>query len=215
MARTGSRAWPGSWRPLGVSHDGQGVNAALWAAGASGVDLCLFDEHGTEERIALTESTFHVWHGYLRGVEPGRRYGFRVNGPWEPELGLRWNPEKLLLDPYARAVDGDFSNNDAVYGHKPGDSADFVPKGVVVDESDRADTGPRPSTPWSETVIYEAHVRGLTMRHPGVPEDLRGTYAGLAHPAVIEHLVNLGVTAVELLPVHHFVSEPHLLDAAW
>jgi isoamylase len=212
MARSGSRAWPGSWRPLGVTHDGQGVNAALWAAGASGVDLCLFDEDGTEERVALTESTFHVWHGYLPGVEPGRRYGFRVDGPWEPELGLRWNPAKLLLDPYARAVDGQFANDDAVYGHKPGDSALFVPKAVVVDERERADTGARPSIPWSETVIYEAHVRGLTMRHPGVPEDLRGTYAGLAHPAVVEHLVNLGVTAVELLPVHHFVSEPHLLD---
>ena len=212
MARTGSRAWPGSWRPLGLSHDGQGANAALWAAGASGVELCLFDEDGAEERIALTESTFHVWHGYLPGLEPGQRYGFRVSGPWEPELGHRWNPEKLLLDPYARAVDGDFVNDEAVYGQKPGDSAPFVPKGVLVDELERADTGPRPSIPWSETVIYEAHVRGLTMRHPGVPEDLRGTYAGLAHPAVIDHLVNLGVTAVELLPVHHFVSEPHLLD---
>jgi glycogen operon protein len=212
MARTGHRAWPGSWRPLGLSFDGQGVNAALWAAGASGVDLCLFDENGAEHRVPLTESTFHVWHGYVPGVEPGTRYGFRVYGPWEPEVGHRWNPEKLLLDPYARAVTGDFSLDDAVYGDQPGDSAPFVPKGVVVDERDNADTGPRPLTPWSETVIYEAHVRGLTMRHPGVPEDLRGTYAGLAHPAIVDHLVNLGVTAVELLPVHHFVSEPHLLE---
>ena len=212
MARTGHRAWPGSWRPLGLSFDGQGVNAALWAAGASGVDLCLFDENGAEHRVPLTESTFHVWHGYVPGVEPGTRYGFRVYGPWEPEVGHRWNPEKLLLDPYARAVTGDFTLDDAVYGDQPGDSAAFVPKGVVVDERDNADTGPRPLTPWSETVIYEAHVRGLTMRHPGVPEDLRGTYAGLAHPAIVDHLVNLGVTAVELLPVHHFVSEPHLLE---
>ena len=212
MARTGSRAWPGSWRPLGLRFDGQGVNAALWAAGASGVDLCLFDEDGTEHRVPLTESTFHVWHGYVPGVEPGQRYGFRVYGPWEPELGHRWNPEKLLLDPYARAVAGEFELDDAVYGQKPGDSAPFVPKGVVVDERDSADTGSRPFTPWSETVIYEAHVRGLTMRHPGVPEELRGTYAGLAHPAVIDHMVNLGITAVELLPVHHFVSEPHLLE---
>ena len=212
MARTGSRAWPGTWRPLGVSHDGQGVNAALWAAGATGVDLCLFDEAGAEERVPLTETTFHVWHGYLRGVEPGRRYGFRVHGAWEPDLGHRWNPEKLLLDPYTRAVDGEFVLDDAVYGQKPGDSAPFVPKGVVVDERLRVDTGTRPLTPWAETVIYEAHVRGLTMRHPGVPEELRGTYAGLAHPAVVEHLVNLGITAVELLPVHHYVSEPHLLE---
>ncbi|HET9171406.1 MAG TPA: glycogen debranching protein GlgX [Actinospica sp.] len=212
MARTGSRAWPGSWRPLGVSFDGQGVNAALWAAGASGVDLCLFDEDGTEHRVPLSESTFHVWHGYVPGVEPDTRYGFRVYGPWEPELGHRWNPDKLLLDPYARAMTGDFELDDAVYGDQPGDSAPFVPKGVVVDERDNADTGPRPFTPWSESVIYEAHVRGLTMRHPGVPDELRGTYAGLAHPAIIDHLVNLGVTAVELLPVHHFVSEPHLLE---
>jgi glycogen operon protein len=188
------------------------VNAALWAAGATGVDLCLFDEDGAEERVALTESTFHVWHGYLPGIEPGRRYGFRVHGPWEPELGHRWNAEKLLLDPYARAVDGEFRLDDSLYGHQPGDSAAFVPKAVVVDERQRADTGTRPLTPWAETVIYEAHVRGLTMRHPGVPEELRGTYAGLAHPAVVEHIVNLGVTAVELLPVHHFVSEPHLLE---
>ncbi len=212
MARTGQRAWPGSWRPLGLSFDGQGVNAALWAAGASGVDLCLFYENGAEHRVPLTESTFHVWHAYVPGVEPGTRYGFRVYGPWKPEVGHRWNPEKLLLDPYARAVTGDFTLDDAVYGDQPGDSAPFVPKGVVVDERDNADTGPRPLTPWSETVIYEAHVRGLTMRHPGVPEDLRGTYAGLAHPAIVDHLVNLGVTAVELLPVHHFVSEPHLLE---
>ncbi|MBR7826841.1 glycogen debranching protein GlgX [Actinospica sp. MGRD01-02] len=212
MARTGSRAWPGSWRPLGLSFDGQGVNAAVWAAGATGVDLCLFDEDGAEHRVPLSESTFHVWHGYLPGVEPGMRYGFRVYGPWEPEQGHRWNPEKLLLDPYARALTGEFELDDAVYGHNPGDSAPFVPKGVIVDERDTADTGPRPATSWSETVIYEAHVRGLTMRHPGVPEDLRGTYAGLAHPAIIDHFVNLGITAVELLPVHHFVSEPHLLE---
>jgi glycogen operon protein len=188
------------------------VNAAVWAAGATGVDLCLFDEDGAEHRVPLSESTFHVWHGYLPGVEPNVRYGFRVYGPWEPELGHRWNPEKLLLDPYARALTGEFELDDAVYGHNPGDSAPFVPKGVVVDERDTAATGPRPFTPWSETVIYEAHVRGLTMRHPGVPEDLRGTYAGLAHPAIIDHFVNLGITAVELLPVHHFVSEPHLLE---
>ena len=212
MARTGSRAWPGSWRPLGVTYDGQGVNAALWASGATGVQLCLFDEEGAEERIALTETTFHVWHGYLRGVAPGQRYGFRVHGPWDPGCGRRWNAEKLLLDPYTRAVDGDFVLDDAVYGHLPGDSAPFVPKGVVVDERWRVDTGERPLTPWAETVIYEAHVRGLTMRHPGVPEPLRGTYAGLAHPAVVEHLLNLGITAVELMPVHHFVSEPHLLE---
>lgn len=114
------RPWPGSWRPLGLSYDGQGVNAALWAAGATGVDLCLFGEDGAEERVALTESTFHVWHGYLPGIGPGQRYGFRVQGPWDPASGRRWNPEKLLLDPYTRAIDGDFTLNEATFGHLPG-----------------------------------------------------------------------------------------------
>ena len=207
-----SRPWPGSWRPLGLSYDGQGVNAALWAAGAAGVDLCLFGEDGSEQRVPLTESTFHVWHGYLPGIGPGQRYGFRVHGPWDPGSGRRWNPEKLLLDPYTRAIDGDFTLNEATFGHLPGDSAPYMPKGVVVDESVRVDTGPRPLIPFAESVIYETNVRGLTMRHPDVPEDLRGTYAGLAHPAVLDHLVKLGITAVELLPVHHFISEPHLLE---
>jgi isoamylase len=199
------------------------VNFALWAAGAESVELCLFDEDGRERRIPLTESTFHVWHGYLPGIGPGTRYGYRVHGPWDPASGRRWNPDKLLLDPYARAVDGEFVLDDAVYGQlKDGadadvdrrdsrDSAPFVPRSVVVGD-DKVDTGVRPHTPWAETVIYELHVRGFTQRHPAVPEELRGTYAGLAHPAVIDHLVHLGVTAVELLPIHHFVSEAHLLE---
>ena len=217
------RPWPGHWHPLGASHDGQGVNFALWASGAEGVEVCLFDDSGNESRVALAESTFHVWHGYLPGVRPGQRYGFRVHGPWDPARGRRWNPDKLLLDPYARALEGDYVLNDAIYAHvKQGTTADlsarddrdnapFVPHGVVIGHVG-VDTGSRPHTPWAETVIYELHVRGYTMRHPGVPEELRGTYAGLAHPAVVDHLINLGVTAVELLPIHHFASEPHLLE---
>ncbi|WP_414642051.1 glycogen debranching protein GlgX [Actinocrinis sp.] len=217
------RPWPGNWHPLGARHDGQGVNFALWAAGAEGVELCLFDDAGGESRIPLSESTFHIWHGYLPGIEPGQRYGFRVHGPWDPSRGRRWNANKLLLDPYARALEGEFVLDDAVYAHvKHGstansnslddrDSAPYVPQGLVIGKVD-VDTGMRPHTPWAETIIYELHVRGYTMRHPAVPDELRGTYAGLAHPAVVDHLVHLGVTAVELLPIHHFVSEPHLLE---
>ncbi|HEV3170499.1 MAG TPA: glycogen debranching protein GlgX [Actinocrinis sp.] len=216
------RPWPGHWHPLGATPDGQGVNFALWAAGATGVDLCLFDDAGRESRVPLTESTFHTWHGYLPGVEPGQRYGFRVEGPWDPLRGRRWNPDKLLLDPYARAVEGDFVLDDAVYDYAKGnwptdlsrrdtrDSAAFVPRGIVIGDTP-VDTGTRPHIPWAETVIYELHVRGFTQRHPGVPEELRGTYAALGHPAALDHLLHLGVTAVELLPIHHFVSEPHLL----
>ncbi|MBS2961844.1 glycogen debranching protein GlgX [Actinocrinis puniceicyclus] len=217
------RPWPGSWHPLGAHHDGQGVNFALWAAGAEAVELCLFDDSGDEHRVPLAESTFHIWHSHLPGIQPGQRYGFRVHGPWDPARGRRWNADKLLLDPYARALEGDFVLDDAVYAHaKHGstansharddrDSAPHVPHGIVIGQVD-VDTGLRPHTPWAETIIYELHLRGFTMRHPAVPEELRGTYAGLAHPAVIDHLVHLGVTAVELLPIHHFVSEPHLLE---
>jgi glycogen operon protein len=214
--------WPGSWRPLGARFDGRGTNFALWAAAADAVELCLFDERGGETRVPVTESTFQVWHCYLPGVGPGQRYGYRVHGPWLPLAGARWNPAKLLTDPYALALDGDFRLDDAVFGHRRDaddtvrddrDSAPFVPRSVVVhDEFDWGQDRP-PGTPWAETVLYELHVRGFTMRHPGVPPHLRGTYAGLAHPAAVGHLRELGVTAVELLPVHHFLSEEHLLRA--
>ncbi len=212
--------WPGTWRRLGATVDAEGTNFAIFAESAEAVDVCLFDDDGTETRIPLPESTFHIWHGYLPGVRAGTRYGFRVDGPFDPGRGLRFNPSKLLCDPYARAIDGEFTADGAVFGYPPGrddttqdhrDSARFVPKAVVVhDDFDWADDR-RPSIPWAETVIYELHVRGFTMRHPDVPKELRGTYAGLAHPAAIEHLTSLGVTAVELLPVHHFISEPALL----
>ncbi len=214
-----ARPWPGRWAPLGVTVDDEGVNVALWASQAERVEICLFDDEGAEERIPLDEQTFHTWHGYLPGVRAGQRYGFRVHGPWNPAAGQRFNPAKLLADPYARAVDGRLTYDAAVFGHVLGgspdirddrDSAPFVPRSVVVrDDFDWGDDA-APRTEWDDTIIYEAHVRGLTMRHPDVPEHQRGTYAGLAHPAVVNHLAWLGVTAIELLPVHHFITEEHL-----
>ncbi|MFJ9128499.1 glycogen debranching protein GlgX [Streptomyces sp. NPDC102340] len=225
--------WPGTPVPLGarfrVGPEGvAGTNFALWAGGAESVELCLFDEEGRERRAALTELTHEIWHGFVPGVLPGQRYGFRVHGRWDPWTGARWNPAKLLLDPYARAVDGEFGLPPEVYGHVRDwpeqhvadtvrdnrDSAPYVPKGVVVHDDASGDEwvdDRRPKTPWADSVIYEVHVRGFTRQHPGIPEELRGTYAGLAHPAAIEHLVNLRVTAVELLPVHQFAHEDHLL----
>ncbi|MCL2728424.1 MAG: glycogen debranching protein GlgX [Actinomycetia bacterium] len=221
--------WPGTPHPLGARFrtgpDGRpGTNFALWAGGAESVELCLFDADGTETRAPLTELTHEVWHGFVPGVLPGRRYGYRVGGRWDPWTGARWNPAKLLLDPYARAVDGEFVLAPELYGHVPNwpepevadtvrdnrDSAPFVPKGVVVDDDDDWEDDRRPKTPWSDSVIYELHVRGFTRRHPDIPPQLRGTYAGLAHPAAIAHLTGLGVTAVELLPVHQFAHEDHL-----
>ena len=212
--------WPGSPAPLGAHWDGTGTNFALWSAGASAVDLCLFDPDGTEHRQRLEETTHQVWHGRLSGVGPGQHYGYRVHGWYEPGAGHRHNPHKLLLDPYARAVDGALRLDPAIFGYSPDavegpadtrDSAPVVPRGVVTHGTFPWDGDRNPRTSWSDTVVYEVHVKGATMRHPGVPPQLRGTYAGLAHPAFVAHLQALGVTAVELLPVHHFVSEPHLM----
>ncbi|WP_442818579.1 glycogen debranching protein GlgX [Streptomyces sp. NBC_01320] len=222
--------WPGAPMPLGarfrVGPDGvAGTNFALWAGGAEAVELCLFDDEGDETRLPLTELTHEIWHGFVPGVQPGQRYGYRVHGRWDPWTGARWNPAKLLLDPYARAVDGSFTLPAEVYGHvrdwpqqqvadtvrDERDSAPYVPKGVVVHDDDDWAEDRRPKTPWADSVIYELHVRGFTKRHPEIPEELRGTYAGLAHPAAIGHLTRLGVTAVELLPVHQFAHEDHLL----
>jgi isoamylase len=214
------RPWPGRPTPLGATWDGEGTNVALFSSGAENVDVCLFDEQGRETRIALEESTHHVWHGYLPQVGPGQRYGFRVAGPFDPAQGLRYNAHKLLLDPYAKAIEGEFRLDNAVFGSVPGkdrlpqnrDSAPYVPKSVVVhDVFPWGEDHHRPHFAWADTVIYELHVKGFTALHPEIPPELRGTYAGLAHPAAIEHLQRLGVTAVELMPVHHFVSEPHLL----
>ncbi|MDX3457277.1 glycogen debranching protein GlgX [Streptomyces sp. ME02-8801-2C] len=230
--------WPGTPMPLGARFrtgpDGvSGTNFALWAGGAEAVELCLFGEvepggGEVETRVPLTELTHEIWHGFVPGVRPGQRYGYRVHGRWDPWTGARWNPAKLLLDPYARAVDGDFDLPPEVYGHvrdwpqqqvadtvrDDRDSAPYVPKGVVVHDDapdDEWADDRRPKTPWADSVIYELHVKGFTKLHPDIPEELRGTYAGLAHPAAIEHLTKLGVTAVELLPVHQFAHEDHLL----
>ncbi|WP_018503749.1 glycogen debranching protein GlgX [Parafrankia discariae] len=220
---------PGSASPLGVWWDGAGVNVAVVAPGADAVDFCVFDDHGLptasggETRYRLPERDGGVWHGYLPGVGPGQVYGLRAHGPYAPGRGERYNPAKLLLDPYARRVTGNFVPDPAVHGYVAGDpygqdpddrdSAPYVPKGVVTGPV----TGPdpaanRPRTAWADTILYELHVRGFTRLHPGVPEKLRGTYAGLAHPAVVDHLLRIGVTAVELLPVHAHISETTLLE---
>jgi isoamylase len=211
-------SWPGAPYPLGATWDGWGTNFTLFSEAAERVDLCLFDDSGAEERVALTEVDGFVWHGYLPTIGPGQRYGYRVHGRWEPARGLRCAPSKLLLDPYGKAVDGDVIWDEALFDYKwanprrPNrvDSAPFMPKNVVVNPFFDWGNDRPPHIPYHETVIYEAHVRGLTLRHPDVPLPQRGTYAGLAHPAVIEHLKRIGVTAVELLPVHQFVPEQAL-----
>jgi len=213
--------WPGNPFPLGANHDGAGTNFALFSEVAEAVDLCLFDDDGNEERVELTEQTALNWHVYLPGIGPGQRYGYRVHGPWKPEAGHRANPDKLLLDPYAKAVEGGLTWDPAVFPYPAGgdtdvaddrDSAPFVPRSVVVNPYFDWGHDRPPGTPWHETVVYELHVRGFTRRHPGIPEELRGTYAGLAHPAAVDHLTSLGVTAVELQPVHQFVSEHFLVE---
>ena len=204
------RTWPGTPFPLGARWDGEGTNFTLWSTTATAVSVCLFDVHGVETQIPLDDRTYHVWHGYVPGVGPGQRYGFRVDGPFDPGAGLFHDRTKLLVDPYARAMEGDFVEDPSVRPGSGSDSASCVPRSLVVHDSFPWGDDHRPHIPWDDTVIYELHVRGFTKRHPGIPDELRGTYAGLAHPAVISHLTSLGVTAVELLPIHHFVSEPHL-----
>jgi isoamylase len=196
----------------GAHCEGDGVRFAVFSGVADGVDVCLFDERGREKRHPLELADGGVWQGYVPGAGHGTRYGFRVHGPWDPGAGLRCNAAKLLLDPYARAVSGGVEWHPAVNGDDPTDSAPYVPRSVVSDEPfDWGDDRP-PRTALADSVIYEAHVKGLTYLHPDVPEPLRGTYAGLAHPAVIEHLQGLGVTAVELLPVHQFVHDGALVS---
>jgi len=219
--------WPGQPYPLGATFDGAGTSFALFSEVAEQVELCLFRDEGAgqgpgiETRVPLREVDGFVWHGYLPAVGPGQRYGYRVHGTWDPIEGRRCNPVKLLLDPYGKAFEGQVRWAEAVFGEDRGfsryrrsglDSAPFMPVNVVVNPYfDWSDDRPR-RVPYHETVIYEAHVRGLTRRHPGIPPELRGTYAGLAHPAVIEHLLGLGVTAIELMPVHQFVSSSVLAD---
>jgi isoamylase len=221
-----SRILPGRRYPLGATWDGGGVNFAVYSERAARVLLCLFDEPGAAhatQSIELPEKTAHVWHGYLPGVSPGQLYGYRAEGPFDPLRGFRFNPAKLLIDPYARALAGELRWGSAIFGYPFGhpdadlarsdeDSAGSMQKCVVCDDRfDWEDDRP-PDTPLNRTILYETHVRGLTMRHPEVPDELRGTYAGLACPPIIAYLKQLGVSAVELLPVHDFADEGHLLD---
>jgi isoamylase len=210
--------WPGAAYPLGATWDGSGTNFALFSEVAERVELCLFDDADAESRLQLSEVDGFVWHCYLPGVGPGQRYGYRVTGPYDPRRGHRCNPAKLLLDPYGKAIDGLVRWNDALLGYRTDapdqpsgtDSAPFMPRNVVVNPYFDWTGDRQLRTPYHQTVIYEAHVRGLTFRHPQVPAELRGTYAGLASPPVIEHLTRLGITAVELMPVHQSVPEREL-----
>ena len=215
------RAWPGEPFPLGASWDGEGTNFSLTSENAERVELCLFDAADVETRCTLSRHTAHNWHGYLPGVGPGQRYGYRVYGPWAPERGHRFNPHKLLIDPYAKAIEGPVLwDRGRTLGYADGDDliidtsddAAAIPKSVVIDGSFDWEDDRLVCRPWNESVIYELHVKGFTQLLPGVRDDLRGTYAGLASDAAIAHLVDLGVTAVELLPIHHIADE-HFLQA--
>lgn len=220
------KVWPGKPYPQGATWEGAGVNFALFSENATGVELCLFDsaKGGREmQRIKLTEQTAQIWHGYLPEVRPGQLYGYRVYGPFEPMHGHRFNPAKLLLDPYVKAIAGAIRWSDALFGYTIGhpeadlsrderDSAEGLSKCVVVDPAFSWGEDPLPRIPWHKTLIYELHIKGFTALHPAVPKELRGTYAGLTCPAVLDHLHSLGITAVELMPVHHFVADRHLSD---
>ncbi|WP_251150864.1 glycogen debranching protein GlgX [Cellulosimicrobium sp. Marseille-Q4280] len=248
------QTWPGHPYPLGATYDGSGTNFALFSEVAERVELCLLHDDGTEQRVEVEEVDAHVWHVYLPGVDPGTRYGYRVHGPYDPANGHRCNPSKLLLDPYAKAIEGQIDGDESLFSYRfgedqpdaaaPGAAGDGADAGEAPDAGGDGETG-RPSSgaalndddsaehtmvsvvvnpffdwghdrppnrDYHDSVIYEAHVKGMTMLHPDVPEELRGTYAGMAHPSVIEHLVTLGVTAVELMPVHQFVNDPNLVE---
>jgi len=214
------KIWPGAPYPLGATYDGAGTNFSVFSEPAARVELCLFDESGAQSCVDLPEMSGYIWHGYLPNVGPGQRYGYRVHGPWDPGAGLRCNPSKLLLDPYGKAVDGEVTWNEAVFPYhfndenskNDVDSAPFVPKSVVINPYFDWGHDRPPRTPWHETVIYETHVKGISQRHPQVPEGQRGTYAGLSSSAIVRHLKTLGVTAIELLPVHQFIHDKHLVD---
>ncbi len=210
--------WPGRPYPLGATYDGTGTNFALFSEVAESVELCLISDGGTEKRVPLTEVDGRVWHVYLPSAQPGQRYGYRVHGPYDPSKGLRCNPSKLLLDPYAKAIDGQVDGDESLFSYRfahpkhvnEDDSLGHTMLSVVINPFfDWADDR-SPRREYHETVIYEAHVKGLTQTHPGIPEEIRGTYAGIGHPAMIEHLGALGVTAIELMPVHQFVQDTHL-----
>ncbi|WP_291431705.1 glycogen debranching protein GlgX [Deinococcus sp.] len=220
MTDTPPRLHPGQPYPLGATWNGQGTNFALYSETASGVELCLFDEQGAETRVALREQTAFVWHGYLPDVKPGQRYGYRVHGEYAPERGLRFNPNVVLLDPYAKALDGTEQFDRGVFGYVTGTDDTQMqqedqrgsPLGIVTDSNFDWRGDHRPNIPFHQAVIYEAHVKGLTMTHPLVPEELRGTYAGIACEPILFYLRELGITSIELMPVHQHVDDPFLID---
>jgi isoamylase len=221
-----ARIWPGTPYPQGATWDGEGVNFALFSEHAEAVELCLFDrpdDAAASQRIQMRDRTDLIWHCYLPDARPGQLYGYRVHGPYAPNEGHRFNPNKLLLDPYAKAITGTVRWDDSLYGYTvghpdqdlscdPRDSAGQMPKCVVVDESFRWGDDRPPKIPWNRTVIYECHVRGMTMRHPDVPPEIRGTYLGICFDPIIDHLTSLGITAIELMPVHQFVQGRRLKE---
>ena len=218
--------YPGNPFPLGATWDGEGVNFALYAENAHGVDLCLFntiDDYEESVKIRINEVSHHVWHVYVPDLKPGQLYGYRVYGPYEPQNGHRFNPNKLLIDPYAKAIAGTIQWHDSLFGYEMGhpeedlsfsdvDSAPYIPKSVVVSHQFDWENDAPPNVPYHKTIIYETHVKGFTKLHPDIPEEIRGSYAALAHPVTINYLKELGITAVELMPVHHFVSDRLLQD---
>ena len=218
--------YPGRPYPLGSMWDGEGVNFAIYADHATAIELCLFDDETDVKesmKLILTERTHHIWHIYLPGIKPGQLYGYRVHGPFRPEEGHRYNPHKLLIDPYAKAISGVIQWHDALFGYVMGseeadlgmselDSAPFIPKGVVIDEKYDWEGEEPLDVPYHQSIIYEAHVKGFTMMHPEIPEEIRGTYAGMSHPVTLTYLKDLGITAIELMPVHQFVNDRHLAE---
>ena len=214
------QVWPGTAYPLGANYNGSGTNFALFSEVAEKVELCLFDAEGHELRVVLPEMDGLIWHGFLPGIEPGQRYGYRVYGPYDPSNGQRCNPNKLLLDPYSKAIDGTFVWEQSLFGYDFGspdsrndiDSAPQMPKSIVINPYFDWGNDRPPKRQYAESVIYEAHVKGLTQLHPDIPQEIRGTYAAIAHPVITEHLQALGVTAIELMPVHHFANDSTLLE---
>ncbi|RYY21423.1 MAG: glycogen debranching enzyme GlgX, partial [Sphingobacteriaceae bacterium] len=213
--------YPGKPYPLGATWDGKGVNFALYANNATAVELCLFDEHNQETKIEVTERTHYIWHIYLPEISHGQFYGYRVHGPYEPQNGLRFNANKLLIDPYAKSIAGPVNWHESVFGYNLNDeakdlsfsttdSSPYIPKSVVINPNFDWEDDQKPDIPLHETLIYETHVKGFTKLLPELPENIRGTYAGLSHPSTINHLKKLGITAVELMPVHHFIIDEHL-----
>jgi glycogen operon protein len=220
------KTYPGSPYPLGATWDGKGVNFALFSSNATMVELCLFKNHYDKTEVVklkLTERSNQVWHIYVPNLKPGQLYGYRVHGPFEPQNGHRFNPSKLLIDPYAKAIAGKIEWNDALFGYdlhhsdkdltlEETDSAPYLPKCVVIDSSFDWEGDQQLRIAYHKSIIYETHVRGFTMQHPGIPEEIRGSYSAISHPVTIDYLRKLGITTIELMPVHHFIADRHLIE---